>query len=240
MNKTLLMTVSVVALVAAGGVAFAQGMNEPRDKPAAAAPAQSGKSDKMKVETPSKTEAVKPAPSAQLPAKPTGANKAETSGQGSTVQHDATTPSKSEAVKPNAQAPAKPVGAKSENSKSENSKTETSGQGSAMQPAQRNATTPNDAFAKGDAKQAAPAALSTEHHAKFRETVRGEKVAPFTGPKFSITVGEIVPQTVHLNRLPVRVYEYAPQYRGYEYILVGDDILIIDPRTHRIVAVIAA
>jgi hypothetical protein len=34
--------------------------------------------------------------------------------------------------------------------------------------------------------------------------------------------------------------EYAPQYRGYEYILVGDEILIVDPRTLRIVAVIAA
>jgi hypothetical protein len=34
--------------------------------------------------------------------------------------------------------------------------------------------------------------------------------------------------------------EYAPQYRGYEYVLVGDEILIVDPRTMRIVAVIAA
>jgi hypothetical protein len=34
--------------------------------------------------------------------------------------------------------------------------------------------------------------------------------------------------------------EYAPQYRGYEYILVGNEILIVDPRTLRIVAVIDA
>jgi hypothetical protein len=34
--------------------------------------------------------------------------------------------------------------------------------------------------------------------------------------------------------------EYAPQYRGYEYILVGNEILIVDPRTMRIVAVIDA
>jgi hypothetical protein len=55
-----------------------------------------------------------------------------------------------------------------------------------------------------------------------------------------VTIGEAIPRTVHLNRLPARVLEYAPQYRGYEYILVGDDILIVDPRTLRIVAVIAA
>jgi hypothetical protein len=204
MKKTLMITVSVAALVAAGGMAFAQGVNAPRDPAATAAPAHNDKSDKMKVETPHKTEAVKPAPNAQLPAKPNG-------------------------VKP-----------------------ETSGQGSTMQPVQRDATPSSDRFvpkvqteapkgpAQADAKHAAPAALSAEHHAKIWEAVRGEKAAPFTGAKFSVTVGEAVPQTVHLNRLPARVIEFAPQYRGYEYVLVGDEILIVDPRTHRIVAVIPA
>lgn len=56
----------------------------------------------------------------------------------------------------------------------------------------------------------------------------------------AISVGEAIPRTVHLYRLPPRIVEYAPQYRDYEYILVGDDILIIDPRTHRIIAVIPA
>jgi hypothetical protein len=204
MKKTLMITVSVAALVAAGGMAFAQGVSAPRDPAATAAPVQNGKSDKTKGETPRKTEADKPAPNAQLPAKPNGA------------------------------------------------KSETSGQGSTMQPVQRDAPPSNERFApkvqteepkgpgRADAMHAAPAPLSAEHHAKIWEAVRGEKAAPFTGAKFSMTVGEAVPQTVHLNRLPARVIEFAPQYRGYEYIQVGDEILIVDPRTHRIVAVIAA
>jgi len=72
MKKSLKITVSVAALVAAGGMAFAQGVNAPRDPAATAAPAHNDKSDKMKVETPHKTEAVKPAPNAELPAKPNG------------------------------------------------------------------------------------------------------------------------------------------------------------------------
>ncbi len=198
-----MITVSVAALVAAGGMAFAQGMNEPREKPAVAAPeraatpAENSKSDRLKVET-HKADAVKPAPGAQLPAKPVG------------------------------------------------DKSETFGQGNGVQPAQRDATPAgNDRFApkapaEVDAKHTAPAVLSTEQHAKVWETLRGEKRARFTGEKFSMTVGEIVPQTVHLNRLPAGVIEYAPQYRGYEYIQVGEEILIVDPRTHRIVAVVAA
>ncbi len=53
-------------------------------------------------------------------------------------------------------------------------------------------------------------------------------------------VGGTIPGTVHLYVLPVSITEYVPEYRDYEYILVGDEILIIDPRTLSIVAVIAA
>lgn len=198
MNKTLMITVSVAALVAAGGVAFAQGVNEPRDKPAVAAPVRTEKGDSLKPGT-HEADVVKPAPGAQLPKK-------------------------------------KPAGTKSEISE----------QGTGMQPGQRDATAPgSDRLApkvptEADAKHSAPAALSHEQHAKVWETLRGEKAARFTGAKFAMTVGEIVPQTVHLYALPARVIEYAPQYRGYEYIQVGEEILIVDPSTHRIVAVVAA
>jgi hypothetical protein len=57
---------------------------------------------------------------------------------------------------------------------------------------------------------------------------------------FSTRVGEVVPGTVHLYSLPVSIVEYAPQYRDYDYVQVGDEILIVDPHTLRIVAVIAA
>ena len=146
-------------------------------------------------------------------------------------------PQKSELVKPTptAQAPDKPTGAKSE----------TVGQGGHTQPSQHNAPTPSERTApneaaRADSKLGAPAALSTEHHTQFRETIRSERVAPLNDVRFSVTIGEAIPRTVHLNRLPPRILEFAPQYRSYEYILVGDDILIVDPRTLRIVAVIAA
>jgi hypothetical protein len=94
--------------------------------------------------------------------------------------------------------------------------------------------------AKDEAKSGPPAALSTEQHAKIRDTLRDGKAERLTNVHFSTTVGEVIPETVHLYSLPVSIVEYAPQYRDYEYILVGDEILIVDPRTLRIVAVIAA
>jgi hypothetical protein len=70
--------------------------------------------------------------------------------------------------------------------------------------------------------------------------LRVEKSERLANVPFSTKVGEAIPGTVHLYVLPVSIMEYAPQYRGYEYILVGDEILIVDPRTLRIVAVIDA
>ena len=93
---------------------------------------------------------------------------------------------------------------------------------------------------RDETKSSPPAALSAEQHAKIWTTLRGEKTERLSNVPFSSTVGEIVPGTVHLYSLPASILEYAPQYRDYEYILVGDEILIIDPRTLRIVAVIAA
>jgi hypothetical protein len=210
MKNTLMITASVVALIAAGGLASAQGTNEHREQPAAAAPEQKapvGKGDRQNVKAPEKSDPVKPAPSAKLPEK----------------------------SEPSAKLPEKPTGAKSG----------AAGPGGGTQPSQHDAQAPSgrtvpNAAAQPEAKAGAPAALSTEHHAQIREAIRGEKVAPLSDVRFSITIGEAVPPTVHLNRLPARIIEYAPQYRGYEYILVGDHILIVDPRTLRIVAVIPA
>jgi len=57
-------------------------------------------------------------------------------------------------------------------------------------------------------------------------------------PDFDITVGATVPRSVHVVTVPEDVVEVVPQYRGYDYVVVSDQILIIDPDTMEIVAVI--
>jgi Protein of unknown function (DUF1236) len=231
MKNTLLITASVAALVAGIGLASAQGLNEHRDAPTAATSEQKapeGQVDHQKSTLPAKTEKLKPAPTAQAPekAKPTPT---------------AQVPEKTEKMKPvpTAQAPEKekstPTAQVPEKSDSEHRTVgQSPGQGAA----------PGAAAQKGSAQKGsesfASAPMSTEQNAKFRETVKGEKAEHLTGVPFSISIGDEVPRSVHYHRLPARIVEYAPQYRDFDYILVGDDILILDPRTHRIVAVISA
>jgi hypothetical protein len=149
---------------------------------------------------------------------------------GKTDQHPASVPQKSSP--PTAQAPLKEKTAPTAQAPVKE-KTAPTAQAAAKEK-------PAPSVAKDETKSGAPAALSAEQHAKIWSTLRGEKAERLSNVHFSTTVGGVIPATVHLYRLPVSIVEYVPQYRDYEYILVGDEILIVDPRTLRIVAVIAA
>ncbi|MGI8527493.1 MAG: DUF1236 domain-containing protein [Pseudolabrys sp.] len=83
--------------------------------------------------------------------------------------------------------------------------------------------------------------LSPEQRTKIHTVIK-EKVhaAPVTNVNFSISIGTRVPRTVHYYPLPTEVVEIYPSWRGYDFILVGDQIVVIDPRTLEIVAVIEA
>jgi hypothetical protein len=61
-----------------------------------------------------------------------------------------------------------------------------------------------------------------------------------TDVKFDVSVGARVPRNVHIVVIPEDVVEIVPQYEGFDYVMVGDEILIIDPESLEIVAVIEA
>jgi Protein of unknown function (DUF1236) len=61
-----------------------------------------------------------------------------------------------------------------------------------------------------------------------------------TNVNFNVSVGATVPRSVHVEVVPADVVEIVPQYEGFDYVVVGDQILIIDPDSLEIVAVIEA
>jgi hypothetical protein len=87
----------------------------------------------------------------------------------------------------------------------------------------------------------AAAKLSTEQRTQITSVIREERVAPANNVNFSIAVGTRVPREgVSLHPLPSRVVEIYPEWRGYEFILVHEEIVVVDPRTSEIVAVLPA
>ena len=225
MKNTLLITASIAALMAGIGLASAQGVN--REAPAAVQEqkAPEGQTDRQKSTAPQKTQKAMPAPTAQAP---------EKAKPGSTAQ----VPEMAKPA-PTAQAPEKVKPAPTAQVPEQVKPAPTAqAPGRATPSEQTVGQSPGQAAAPKATGTVAP--LSTEQHAKIRETLRGEKAERLSNVPFSISIGEEVPKTVHFYRLPARIVEYAPQYRDYDYFLVGDEILIVDPSTHRIVAVIPA
>lgn len=98
---------------------------------------------------------------------------------------------------------------------------------------------------KGKAAQksgaGASASLSVEQRTRVREVIVKQGNAPrVTSVNFSLNVGTVVPRTVRVVALPGPVIEIYPAWRGYLYFMVGDQIVVVEPGSLRIVAVISA
>jgi hypothetical protein len=48
----------------------------------------------------------------------------------------------------------------------------------------------------------------------------------------------VIPRDIHLQTLPSDVVEVVPQYRGYDFLVVRDEIVIVEPSTYKIVTVL--
>jgi hypothetical protein len=86
----------------------------------------------------------------------------------------------------------------------------------------------------------AGAKLSTEQRTRITTVIKEQHMQPVANVNFSIAPGIRVPRTVSFHPLPPDVVTIYPQWRGYEYFLVNDKIVVVDPRTLEIVDVIEA
>ena len=84
----------------------------------------------------------------------------------------------------------------------------------------------------------AGAKLSTEQRTKITTVIRDQHIAPANNVNFSISIGTRVPREVSFHPLPTEVVTVYPEWRGYEFFLVRDQIIVVDPRTLEIVAVL--
>ena len=105
----------------------------------------------------------------------------------------------------------------------------------------------NNAESKGSANRSqtvgqagAGAKLTGEQRTRITTVIRNEHVAPLNNVNFSIAVGTRVPRDITFHPLPADIVSIYPDWRGYEFVLVRDQIVVIDPQTFEIVAVLDA
>jgi hypothetical protein len=229
LKKSSMMSVAAAALIAASGVAYGQGMGQ----------GTSG--------TPAGNEIHKAPPGATGPSRnlPNGSVQHGTTGAGSTEQGAMPGKAPAEKIKPQQSGQGElkhPAG--------------TTGQGAVQERKVQEPTTkqaPGHVTGPGKVQErygttgqgaagARPATnLTAEQRTRITSVIRREThVRPIEHVNFALRVGTHVPRSVHLYRLPAEVVTIYPEWRGYEYVLVEDQILVINPRTLEIVAVLEA
>ena len=227
----LLSTTAAVLLLGAGAVS-AQGMKNdeaPARAPAAQqnAPAEkvapAMKPGEQKAGTKKAPDTIGQAPKASDSGKSQTMDKSAPAGAAADVKAGAKGDVKSEAT---------PKAKESEKS-SENAGAKEAAPAAAKPAGEQNRATTGQGAAAGSAN------LTTEQRTKITTIIKQHKVEP-ARLNVTVSVGTRVPDSVHFYPLPVEVFVVYPEWRGYDYILVGDQILVIDPRTHQIVAILEA
>lgn len=111
----------------------------------------------------------------------------------------------------------------------------------ASQPSTNTAAQPSNSqtnTARAQTNVNVSASLSESQRTRVSESISRLNVKPVTNVNFSLSVGTVVPRDVHFQPLPAAVVEVMPQYRGYNFIVVREDIVIVDPATYKIVDVL--
>jgi hypothetical protein len=80
--------------------------------------------------------------------------------------------------------------------------------------------------------------INTQQRTSINRSIARLDVKPITNVNFSVSVGTVVPRDIRLQTLPSDVVEVVPQYRGYSFFVVRDEIVIVEPSSSKIVTVI--
>ena len=104
-------------------------------------------------------------------------------------------------------------------------------------------TPPNDRSREGTGQGAGSTRSSANVSQKDRTRIHDIIVKGGSAPRidhvdFSLSVGSEVPRSVHIVSIPSEIIEIEPMWRDLEYFMVGDQIVIVDPNTMEIVAVL--
>ena len=92
---------------------------------------------------------------------------------------------------------------------------------------------------KAAAKSGNNVKLTVEQRTTIRQTVlQGSNAPRVSNVNFNVRVGTVVPRTVTLVAVPAPLIEIYPAWRSYVYFIVGEQIIIVEPSSHKIVAVL--
>jgi len=238
-RNLLLATVAATALIAGGSIASAQGMSQKSDAPKAS---EQMKSDAPKAQDTQKSES---APKAKQDAqKSESAPKAKSQttgqapreGQGGGMQRQEGQSGQGGQTGQDRQGQGQE---RRDGQREGQSEQRRDGQGQQRQEGQRQDNQRQDGQRQGQ-NERSNTQLTSEQRTKISTVVKSHSEARVSNVNFAVSVGTVVPRTVKIVALPEEVIVIHPAWRGYRFFIVNDQIVIVEPDSLRIVAVIPA
>jgi hypothetical protein len=80
--------------------------------------------------------------------------------------------------------------------------------------------------------------LSERDQTRVRDIIERSGGPRISRNEFNVRIGAVVPPNVQFAPLPPEIVAIAPQYRGYDFVRVEDQIAIIDPGDRLVVAMV--
>ena len=77
--------------------------------------------------------------------------------------------------------------------------------------------------------------LNSQKQERIRTALSSTNVENINHVNFDVSVGTRVPRRYHFHSLPTEIVDIVPQYRGYDYMMVKNEIVIVDPHTRKVV-----
>ena len=185
--------------------------------------------------------------------KPTSSSDKTQPSQQKTQQHAPSQPSSAQSAKPNNNAnntntnTTPPTAQQPSTAQQPTAQHPTAQQPTAQQPnraaspnaPQQTTTTTTTQQRNPTTTSANTAQLAPEKQRRITETIQRTRVAPpVRNLNVNISVGTPVPRYVRVYRLPQEIVLIEPQYRGYDYFTTEEDIVIVEPRSHRVVSMV--
>ena len=80
--------------------------------------------------------------------------------------------------------------------------------------------------------------LSSEQRAELQRAIMGSDIHRADRISVSLSVGTRIPDRLRVYDLPEGIVDVLPQFRGFKYIVVQSELIIIDPGTLEVTAVL--
>ena len=93
---------------------------------------------------------------------------------------------------------------------------------------------------RNDTSTRSHVSLNGEQRTRVQSAFKSHRGSAKADVNIQVRVGVAVPRTITLYEVPEDVVIIVPEWRRYKYVLIGDEICIIDPDTYEIIDVIAA